>query len=57
MKDAIWSPDLGVVLDLVVRLVENPGKPSIVVAIDLMVFVLHVKVAQDFGSSRISCND
>ena len=40
-----------------VRLVEDPGEPTIVVAIDLMVVVRHVKVAQDFGSSRISCND
>ena len=28
-------PDLGVVLDLVVRFVKDPGKPSIVVALDL----------------------
>jgi hypothetical protein len=38
-------PDPGIVLDLVVRFVENPGKKLIVVAIDLMVFVFHGKVA------------
>ena len=50
-------PHLGVVLDLVVRFIKNPGKPTIVVAIDLMVFVFHVKVAQDLGSTCIGCND
>jgi len=32
-------PHLGVVLDLVVRFVKNSGKPTIVVAIDLMACV------------------
>ena len=48
---------MGVVLDLVVRLVEDSGKPSIIVEVDLIGCVLHVKVSQDCGSCRVRWND
>ena len=34
-----------IILDLVVMLIKNAGKPSIVVEVDVMTLVCHVKVA------------
>jgi hypothetical protein len=51
MRDAMYSQIWGRSRP-VVRFVKNSGEASIVVALDLMVSLFHLKVAQNLGSSR-----
>src|ERR1700722_11315219 len=46
-----------IILDFDVRLGKDPGVPGKVIAIDGMVFIGHVKVADNIGAFRIHCNN